>query len=104
MTPLRPLPLSLIVAMSPLQRLIPQQVSDYTLRGTVVTAETSEPVAYGIVEVNGLTPRLTDETGRFQIAALRTGSYHLVVRQTGYLPFDSTIAIPGTAIVESNGR
>ena len=97
MTPLRPLPLSLVVAVLPLQRLTPQRASDFTLRGTVVTAETSEPVTFGIVEVTGLAPRLTDETGHFQIAALRTGGYHLVVRQIGYVPFDSTIAIPLTS-------
>jgi len=99
MSPLRPLSISLMVVVLPLQRLTPQQASDFTLRGSVVTAETSEPVAYAIVEVNGLAPRLTDETGHFQVVALRAGTYHVVVRQIGYLPFDSTIAIPAAPVL-----
>jgi hypothetical protein len=99
MPPLRTVPLSLLVAIVPLQRLIPQQASDFTLRGTVLTAETSEPIAYGIVEVHGRATRLTDQTGHFQIAALHAGSYRLLVRQIGYLPFDSTIAVPAPPVL-----
>jgi carboxypeptidase family protein len=99
MPPLRTVPLSLLVAILPLRQLLPQQASDFMLRGTVLTAETSEPVAYGIVEIRGLSNKLTDQTGHFQITPLRPGGYHLVVRQIGYIPFDSAIAIPATAPV-----
>jgi len=85
----------LAVAHWPLQQLN-AQARDVTLRGTVLTAETSEPVPYGIIEVDRLARRLTDQAGVFQIGPLRAGSHHLVVRQIGYLPFDSTIAIPAT--------
>lgn len=77
-----------------LTQLFSQQAPVFTLRGSVQSAETSEPIAYGIVEIADLAPRLTDEAGHFQIAGLRAGSYRVVVRQIGYLRFDSTIAIP----------
>src|SRR5882724_1009177 len=98
MPSLRTVPLSVLVASLPMQRLIPQQTSDSTLRGTVLTSETSEPIAYGIVEVHGRAARLTDETGHFQIGPLRPGSYRLLVRQIGYLPFDSTVTIPAAPV------
>ncbi|PYP16958.1 MAG: hypothetical protein DMD54_08370 [Gemmatimonadetes bacterium] len=66
-----------------------------SLSGTVVNAETGEPIPYAIIE---LAPRgrlrLSDMGGRFRIDTVEPGTHRLVVRQIGYRPFDSTLTIP----------
>jgi len=68
------------------------------VRGTVVT-EAGERVSYAVVVLEpGFSQRFADEGGRFALTGVAPGRYRLIVRQVGYLPFDSSIAVtPGSA-------
>jgi hypothetical protein len=65
-----------------------------TLRGTVISAETREPLGLTIVT---LYPRLgtqfTDGAGAFVFADVGAGTYLLSVRQIGYVPLDTQIVL-----------
>ena len=50
------------------------------LRGTVVDAESGEPLVGATVVVNQKRGTLTDENGHFEITGLSRGSYTLTVR------------------------
>jgi hypothetical protein len=66
-----------------------------TVRGSVIAGETIAPLPYSSVElVPGFPRRLADDSGRFHFAGVRPGRYHVLIRQIGYLPFDSLIVVP----------
>jgi len=66
------------------------------LRGTVISAETGEPLGFSTVTlVPGHTKRFTDSAGTFIFAGLRAGTYLLSVRQIAYAPLDTQIAVAG---------
>jgi hypothetical protein len=67
-----------------------------SLRGSVLSAESDEPIRFSIVELIPGARRLADDSGRFHLSA-RAGTYRLVVRQIGFAPFDSTITLPTAA-------
>lgn len=65
-----------------------------TLRGTVISAESREPLGLSIVSLipNG-GKRFTDPSGVFAFAETPPGTYLLSVRQIGYTPLDTQIVI-----------
>lgn len=69
-------------------------VQQSSLRGTVISAETREPLGLTIVT---LYPRrgtqFTDAAGSFVFADVGTGTYLLSVRQIGYVPLDTQIVL-----------
>jgi hypothetical protein len=68
------------------------------LRGNVRAAETKAPLPYSTVVLDpGFSGRFTDDSGYFAFAALASGTYRLVVRAIGFVPFDTMIAVPGGA-------
>ena len=71
-----------------------------TVRGTVVSAETGEPLAFSIVSLRPtLDEHFTDEHGTFTFAGVEPGAYRLVVRQIGYVPADTTLVVTSSADV-----
>jgi len=64
------------------------------LHGTVVDAETGEPLAYSIVSLHpGAAEHFTDQAGAFTFTHVSAGTYRLVVRQIGYVPADTTVVV-----------
>jgi carboxypeptidase family protein len=65
-----------------------------TLRGTVISAESREPLGLSIVSLipNG-GKRFTDAAGVFAFPDVPAGTYLLSVRQIGYVPLDTQIVI-----------
>jgi hypothetical protein len=64
------------------------------LHGTVVDAETGEPLAYSIVSLHpGVAEHFTDQAGAFTFTHVSAGTYRLVVRHIGYVPADTTVVV-----------
>jgi hypothetical protein len=64
------------------------------LRGTVVSAETREPLGLTIVTLYpGLGTQFTDAAGSFSFSELGAGTYLLSVRQIGYVPLDTQLVV-----------
>jgi len=64
-----------------------------TLRGVVVS-ESGERVAYAVVQLApAFGRRFADENGAFAFTDVVPGDYRLVVRQVGFVPFDSTVSV-----------
>lgn len=66
------------------------------LRGTVVSAETREPLGLTIVTLHpGLGTQFSDASGAFAFADIGSGAgtYLLSVRQIGYVPLDTQIVL-----------
>jgi hypothetical protein len=71
-----------------------------TVHGTVVSAETGDPLAFSIVSLRPtLNEHFTDEHGAFTFAGVLPGTYRLVVRQIGYTPADTTLVVTSDADV-----
>jgi hypothetical protein len=69
-----------------------------TVRGTVVSAESGEPLGFSIVSLRPtLDEHFTDERGAFTFAGVAPGTYRLLVRQIGYLPADTTLVVTDDA-------
>jgi len=67
-----------------------------SLRGTVVSAETAQPLSFSIVTLRPNVGRqFTDGTGAFAFAGTNAGTYVLSVRQIGYAPLDTQIVLAG---------
>jgi Carboxypeptidase regulatory-like domain len=65
-----------------------------TVHGTVVSAESSEPLAFSIVSLRpGLADKFTDGAGAFAFAGIEPGTYRLLVRQIGFTPAETTLVI-----------
>ena len=65
-----------------------------SLRGTVVSAETAQPLGFSIVALHpGLGQQFTDAAGTFTFGIAKTGNYLLSIRQIGYAPFDTQLVI-----------
>ena len=65
-----------------------------TVHGTVVNAETGEPLAFSIVALQpGFAEHFTDQAGAFTFTNVSTGTYRLRVRQIGYSPVDTTLTV-----------
>lgn len=65
-----------------------------TLRGGVVASETGERIPFAVVVLDpGFTPRFTDDAGIFTFGGVTPGSYRLVARQVGFVPFDSLVTV-----------
>jgi hypothetical protein len=71
-----------------------------SLRGTIISAETREPLGLTIVTLHpGLGTQFTDAGGAFTFANVGAGTYLLSVRQIGYVPLDSQIVLRSGAPV-----
>ncbi len=67
-----------------------------TLHGTVVAAESGEPLGLSIVTLYpGVGRRFTDAHGTFSFGVAQPGTYILSVRQIGYAPLDTQLVIAG---------
>ncbi|HXY70071.1 MAG TPA: carboxypeptidase regulatory-like domain-containing protein [Gemmatimonadales bacterium] len=69
------------------------------VRGVVRSAD-GEPVPYAVVAMPPRFPqRFTDEAGAFAFSRIPAATYRLQVRQVGYKPFDTTVAVaPGETV------
>ena len=64
------------------------------VHGTVVSAETGEPLSFSIVSLRpGLAEHFTDQAGAFTFDGVPAGTYRLLVRQIGYTPADTTLVV-----------
>ncbi|HKC40503.1 MAG TPA: carboxypeptidase regulatory-like domain-containing protein [Gemmatimonadales bacterium] len=78
--------------------LFAQQPQGITLHGTVVAAETGEPLPFSIVSLRpGVAEHFTDQAGAFTFSGLPSGIYRLLVRQIGYAPAETTFAVGAEA-------
>ena len=67
-----------------------------TLRGTVLTAESGEPLGFSIVSLHPrFGQRFTDAAGKFEFKTTPAVAYVLSVRQIGYAPLDTQLVITG---------
>ncbi len=72
------------------------------LRGTIVSAESEQPLGYSIVTLHpNAGEQFADAGGTFAFTALSAGTYLLSARQIGYTPVDTQIVLPeeGTTMV-----
>jgi carboxypeptidase family protein len=66
------------------------------VRGTVVSAESREPLDLSIVALQpGFAQRFTDRGGNFAFDGAQPGRYLLTVRQIGYAPLDTQLVVAG---------
>src|SRR6266550_1478231 len=71
-----------------------QLPSTTSLRGTVVGAESGQPLGFSIVTLHpGGGQQFTDVSGAFAFADTKSGTYVLSVRQIGYVPLDTQVVI-----------
>ena len=67
-----------------------------SLRGTVVSTETGQPLGFSIVTLHpNIGRQFTDGAGAFAFSGTQAGMYLLSVRQIGYAPLDTQVAITG---------
>jgi len=67
-----------------------------SLRGTVVRAETGQPLGFSIVTLRpNVGQQFADAAGAFAFSELTIGNYVLSVRQIGYTPLDTQIVVGG---------
>ena len=70
-----------------------RQVAPVTVRGVVRSAD-GLPVPFATVALQpGHAPRFTDDSGRFAFERVPPGPYHLVARQVGFHPDDTTLVV-----------
>jgi hypothetical protein len=70
-----------------------------TVRG-VVRATTGEAIPYASVALlPAFAARFTDDSGAFLFTGVAPGTYHLVARQVGYTPHDTSIVVEASASV-----
>src|SRR6267378_964232 len=67
-----------------------------SIRGTVVSAETAQPLGFSIVTLHpNIGRQFTDGAGAFAFSGTHPGTYLLSVRQIGYAPLDTQIVVAG---------
>ena len=71
-----------------------------SLRG-VVRSTLGDAIPYAVVALEPAFPhRFTDDSGNFAFPRIPAGTYHLLARQVGYKPFDTTVAVlPDSTLV-----
>ncbi len=73
-----------------------QTVAAQSIRGTVVLAQTGEPLPFSVVMLSPGDARIfTDGQGRFSFSNLGNSTYVLSVRQIGFSPVDTQITLRG---------
>ncbi|HYX83004.1 MAG TPA: carboxypeptidase-like regulatory domain-containing protein [Gemmatimonadales bacterium] len=71
-----------------------QSPSNLGLRGSIVSAESQQPLGFSIVTLHpGGAGQFTDAAGAFAFTDARPGTYLLSVRQIGYAPLDTQVVI-----------
>ncbi len=76
--------------------LLLQTVAAQSIRGTVVVAQTGEPLPFSVVMLSPGDARIfTDGQGRFSFSNLGNSTYVLSVRQIGFSPVDTQITLRG---------
>ena len=74
--------------------LAPLTLQQPALRGTVVSAESGQPLGYSIVTLHpNAGEQFTDARGTFAFTGLGAGTYLLSARQIGYTPLDTQMVI-----------
>ena len=69
----------------------------------VVLAGPDDPVPYGVVALQPRFPqRFTDAAGAFAFTHVPAGTYHLLARQVGFKPLDTTVVVAADAQVVVN--
>jgi hypothetical protein len=64
-----------------------------TVRG-VVRSTLGDPIPYAVVALEpGFPHRFTDDSGAFLIPHVPPGTYHVLARQVGYRPLDTTVTV-----------
>jgi hypothetical protein len=67
-----------------------------SLRGSVISAETRDPLGFSIVTLHpNVGKQFTDLLGVFEFPDIPAGTYLLSVRQIGYVPLDTQIVVRG---------
>lgn len=70
-----------------------------SVRGTVRSAESHEPLGLTIVALHpGFPEQFTDAAGTFAFVATKPGRYLLSVRQIGYAPIDTQLVVAGDSV------
>src|SRR5437762_527150 len=77
-----------------------QLPSTTSLRGTVVGAESGQPLGFSVVTLhpNG-GQQFTSASGAFTFADIKAGTYVLSVRQIGYVPLDTQVVITADSTI-----
>ena len=77
----------------------PESTPAQALHGDVRAVETNLPLPYSTVVLQPrVVGRFADDSGRFAFPQLAAGSYRLIVRAIGYLPFDTMITVAAKPI------
>jgi hypothetical protein len=84
--------------------LIPRSACPQQGRGAVrgvVRAATGDRIAYAVVALEpGFPRRFADDSGSFGFTRVAPGTYHLLARQVGYKPLDTTVVVlPDSTLV-----
>ncbi len=70
----------------------------FTLTGKVEAQATGSPLPYSTVSIDQIgRERFTDATGTFKYFLVTPGKYRIRIRQLGYMPVDSTMAVSATS-------
>jgi len=78
--------------------LLIQTAAAQSIRGTVILAQTGEPLPFSVVMLSPGGARIfTDAQGGFAFSNLGNGTYLLSVRQIGFSPVDTQITLHGDA-------
>lgn len=71
-----------------------EAVQPGVVRGTVLSKETGEPLAYAIIKIESLgIEQFTNRQGRFNLIQIKPGKYRINVRQLGYSPANIDITV-----------
>lgn len=70
----------------------------FTLTGKVEAQATGSPLPYSTVSIDQIgRERFTDATGTFKYFLVLPGKYRIRIRQLGYMPVDTTVAVSVTS-------
>ena len=76
--------------------LLLQTAAAQSIRGTVILAQTGEPLPFTVVMLSPGDGRIfTDAQGGFSFSNLGNGTYLLSVRQIGFSPVDTQVTLRG---------
>jgi hypothetical protein len=69
-------------------------VAAQSVRGEVLSAATLTPLPYSTVALDpAFAPRFSDDAGRFAFVDVPPGTYRLILKHIGYVPFDTVLTV-----------